>query len=341
MTINIALATYDGIVLGCDSLSSITDQVIFPFGNNCDYAKDEQGNLLRDASGNLLVSVSTANVRDISTTVFCVVSKIFEIYHDDDTCIAALTAGMATLGGVTIAEQAKRYKRRNQQDERKFVTALDAATDFLAFIRQSWEKQFSEIPEEQRIYLPSIHFIVAGFGANDDYGMIFKLDVSNNTLHEHFPDGDHMGICWSGQANYVERLTKGIDHSLVYMANKEIAEALAAQREATIQDISKALTAAQVQLPEHLELNITEHMAPGIAWESALADIDFGNLSTQYAIDLVELLVNTQSGMQRFARGIPNVGGRTHVGVLKRGEGFMLLNEPKLQHKHTGYADEF
>lgn len=341
MTINIALATFDGIVLGCDSLSSVTDRVIFPFRDGCDFALDSDGKPIFDGGGRPLFSFSPSNLKEVATTVFGGVSKIFSLYQDEDTCVAGLTAGMATLGGVTIAEQAKRYKRRTQQDKKNFDSVADVASDFLMFFRQLWEKEFEGVPADARAYLPTIQFILAGFGAKEDYGMIFKLDVEANSLHEQFPDGDHMGVCWAGQSSYVERLMKGVDQSLIFMANREIVEALANQRNTTIADISTALEDAKVVLPEDLQLDITEEMPPGVAWDSALADIDFGNLSTQYAIDLVELLVNTQSGMQRFARGIPTVGGRTHIGVLKRGEGFVQLNEPKLHHKHTGYADEF
>jgi hypothetical protein len=341
MTINIALATYDGIILGCDSLSSVIGQVIYPFNPQCVRAKDANGDVILDANGNPMISLSENNISNIATTVFGGVNKVFCLYKDDDTCVVALTSGLATLGDVTIAEQARRYKRKNEQENTKFTAVKDISQHFLAHMRQLWEQQFEGTPETNKPYLPSVNFLLAGYGANDSYGMIFKLDISLNQMHEQFPDGDHMGICWSGQADYVERLTKGIDNRLVFTANKQILEVLSQQREATIMDISNALEEANVELPEGLNLNITEHTPPGIPWDLATADIDFGNLSTQYAIDLVELLVNTQSGMQRFARGIPTVGGRTHIGVIKRGEGFSLLNEPNLLHKHTGYADEF
>ena len=122
---------------------------------------------------------------------------------------------------------------------------------------------------------------------------------------------------------------------------RELARAMRQQRESTLNDISMALTQAGVQLPDDLDVQVREEQQPTLPWDSVVADIDFGNLSTQYAVEFVELLVNIQSGMQRFARGIPVVGGRTHIGVLKRGERFDMLNEPTLLHKHTGYSDDF
>lgn len=338
MTINIALATYDGIILGCDSLSSIVEHAIFPFRDGSQWAKGESEELLADKEGMPYVSVQ--NAFPIATTVFGGVNKIFCLYADEDTVVAALTAGLATLQGITISEQAKRYKRKNESEAKSFSSVEEVAKDFLAFMRERWEAAYGETPDEQKHFLPTLSFIVAGYGKDEEYGKIFRLDVSADAVHEQFHEGDHMGICWAGQADQVERLIRGIDRGAELSASRHMAEAISRQRETTLDDISKSLIKANIQLPEHLELDITEVTMPTPPWDAFQADIDYGNLSNQYAVELVEMLVNTQSGMQRFCRGIPVVGGRTHIGVLKRGEGFQLLNAPQLSHKHTGYGDE-
>jgi len=343
MTINIALASYDGIILGCDSLSSVVDQVIFPFREGCQPAKGPDGQILLDADG--MPYFPLQGVTQVATNVFGGVSKMFSLYQDEgdskDTCVAALTAGMATIQDVTIAEQARRYRRMNDKESTKFTTVEDVASNFKDFIRALWMRQFGDTLEDQRPYLPNIHFIVAGHGVNDDYGKVYKIDIATDQVVEQFPHGDHMGICWNGMADNVERLILGVDTQIRITATRQMAEAIATQRTTTISDISRALQGANVELPEDLHLEITEHTPPTLPWDNSRADIDYGNLSTQYGVDLVELLVNTQSGMQRFSRGIPMVGGRTHIGVLKRGEGFKLLNAPELQHRHTGYGHEF
>ena len=331
MTINIALATYDGIILGCDSLSSMIDHVIFPFRDGCEYAKDASGQVITDAHGVPLIPAHGAHLSQVATTVFGGVSKMFCLYEDGDTVVAAITAGLATLRGVTISEQAKRYRRQNHIEERKFTTTEDVAEHFKGYMRGLWLEEFGNVPEEQRHFQPTVQFIVGGFGANDEYGKIFKIDVGHDLVIEQFPSGDHMGICWSGQADHVERLIRGVDRQLELLATRQMAEAISAQRATTLSDLSQSLQTAGVELPANLELKITECSPPTMPWESGQADIDYGNLSAQYAVELVEMLVNTQSGMQRFSRGIPVVGGRTHIGVLKRGDGFQLLNAPDLQ----------
>ncbi|WP_164084041.1 hypothetical protein [Stenotrophomonas maltophilia] len=340
LTINIALATYDSVVLGCDSLSSMMDNVIFPF--NHDFAVDADGNPITDANGNFTISLTADKVTQVATTVFGGVRKMFCVYETEDKegmSVAAVTAGLAILQGITIAEHVKRFKHMSKSAG--YGSVADVAQAFFKYFRDKWDAQFAAFPESQRQFMPTIQFILAGYGGTPDRLQVFRIDVQQGRVAEEFGEGEHTGICWGGMANYVERLTRGVDANVVYTATRQIAEALSAQREAVLGEISEALATAGVTLPPDLSFDVTEQIEPTLPWDAHQADIDFGNLSTQYAVELVELLVNTQSGMQRFARGIPTVGGRTHIGVLKRGEGFTPLNEPKLQHLHTGYSHDY
>jgi len=342
MTINIALCTYDGIILGCDSLSSTTESVLRPYkSGNIPLVLDNKGVPVVDDDGNWLLKFKIEDTQQLASTVFGGVSKMFCLYQDDDTSVAAVTAGLAILGGITIAEQAKRFRRKLKSDGDEFNVVEDVANRFKDFMHELWNEDFkkSGLPDPQ--YFPTVQFIVAGYGNNDDYGKVFRIDLFENSIIEQFDADDHTGVCWGGTADYVERLLRGSDGVLKYRVNRELAKAMKQQRESTIADLSVAITNAGVVLPDDLDIQVREEQFPTLPWDSVAADIDYGNLSTQYAVDFVELLVNIQSGMQRFARGIPVVGGRTHIGVLKRGERFEMLNELKLQHKHTGYADEF
>jgi hypothetical protein len=336
VTINIALMTYDSIVLGCDSLSSIVNKAIFPYLHGATPAVDENGTPLRDQEGNLLLAMKDTCIKDVAVQVFGGVNKMFGLYEKGDTCVGAVTSGLAILEGVTIAEQAKRFKQKTIENRDEFESVESVARAFTDFIHECWERHHENLP-----YQSTVNFIIAGYGKNDPYGKIYKSDIQYSKLQEQFNTMPHAGVCWAGQADYVERLLLGVDSALKMAVGRELSNAMETQRNLTIDDISRALSVAHVELPADFDVTVTEHQPPTMPWQAYRADIDYGNLSTQYGIHLVEMLVNTQSGMQRFARGIPTVGGHTHIGVLKRGEGLALLNAPKLEHKHTGYAYEF
>lgn len=339
LTINIAIATYDAIVLGCDSLSSQVEQAILPFRNGGGFARDADGNELVDATGHKVVSA--AELRPYVTNVFGGAQKMFCLYEDEDTSVAAVTAGMATLCGVTIAGIANRFKKKNNGEGTVFRTAQAVAEAFLAHVRQEWETEveYATAPEELRPYFPDVQFIVGGYGADDATSKVFKLSVRSSVLEEQFTWKSRSGTCFAGQSDFVERLLVGVDGRLVGQVNLTVGQLMATRTQAVAQAFTDQLRAADVKIPDGFSFVMPDFPIE-LPWGESIVSIDFGNLPAQYAVDLAELLVNLQSGMQRFASGVATVGGRTHIGVLKRGEKFAMLNEPKLIHSHTGYSHD-
>jgi|26BtaG_2_1085354.scaffolds.fasta_scaffold11657_1 hypothetical protein len=295
MTINIALATSEAIVLGCDSLSSMAEPVFK--ARDVELVIDDNGRPVQDEHGNFVFKgmASTA-----VTTVFGGVRKMFCL-SEHTTQVAAVTAGLAILENMTIAEHANKFRRESGNN---LTTVEEVAGAFLQYVRNKWEITVGYIdsPNEQSFdEYPNVEFLIAGFEPNGE-GCVYRVDVLKNSMDLQY-DGQP-GIAWAGQANFVHRLLIGADGSL-----------------------------------EH-DLVHNRGVDPNVFNEAlrvSKTNIDFANLPTQYAIDFVEMLVNTQSGMQRFEPGIATVGGRTHIGVLRRGEEFTMLNEPQLIHKHTGF----
>ena len=340
MTINIALVTREAVIFGCDSLSSSSEWAFFPFRDGAEYAKDSNGDFLSDSNGNKLISVPSNQIHSVVSTVFDGARKLFCICEEGDIKISAVTSGLAAMKSGTIAEIAQQYKKSNKGEI--FTTVDEVANSFLSYMRKEWEKefQFDHIPEEQKNYLPDLNFIVGGFGKNDTNGKIFDIEVKQNRVSRQFSDESPYGICWAGQTEFVQRLLNGADSNLIFTVNKEIVKSLINQRSAILESFSKSLTDAGVQIPEGLELNITETLETTLPWNLAAVGLDIANLPLQHAIDFASLLVNTQSGIQKFATGIPTVGGRTHIGLLMRGEKFRMLNEQDLMHTHTGYLND-
>lgn len=275
------------------------------------------------------------------TNVYSGVSKMFLVYERDQFSVAAVTAGMAILSGLTIAEHAKRFCAEKSKQRKGFQTVQAVAEEFLKYIRGKWEADvdFANTDPKLHQFLPSLQFIVAGHCSGDNIGRVYKLDVSNNRCIDTFPTGDHCGACWAGQADFVERLLLGVDHGVKFAVQEQFGEKIKQATTQVLAAMVESLTKNGVEVPEGFEMDFAG-LPSAPSWDSAQASIHFQDLSTQYAIDFVELLVNTQSGMQRFGSGIPTVGGRTHIGVLRRGEAFKMLNEPELTHNHTGYAHD-
>lgn len=95
-----------------------------------------------------------------------------------------------------------------------------------------------------------------------------------------------------------------------------------------------------VGLPDDVDTVLPSKLEVSLPWDKVKVGFDYGNLPLQSAVDFVAFLVNLQSGKSRFAPGVATVGGRTQVSVVSKVEGFRILNEPELQHRHTGFGDD-
>lgn len=344
MTTNVVVATYHAVVLGCDSLSSIVERAYFPLRNPKALAVGPDGAPLRDEEGRLLLPLDDTHFEYTPTNSMGGVQKMFLLHEDADPeniecSVAAITSGLGTLNGVVIAELAERFRRNARHRLVNYRTALDVASEFLSYIRPLWESQVQydpEQPEKVRLY-DDLQFLIAGYGPDDDHSPVLRVSVAQNNIQEQFPDAPHCSAAWAGQANSIASLVLGYSPSTRWAVERDFIEALGEQRETFTTSILQQLMDRGVNVPDPFEARIGEADPPPLSWSSGSPLFDWANLPVQSAVDLVSTLVNAESAIQKFAMGIPTVGGRTRIGLLRRGMPFAFLNEPQIIHQHVGY----
>lgn len=344
MTINVVVSTYHGVVLGCDSLSSIVERAYFPFRQNASPARDVDGNLIRDADGNLVIPFRDDQLVSTATNIMGGVQKMFLLHesHDPENIecsVAGVTSGLGALKGIVIAELAQRFRRQCAQRDDAYRSVEAVVAGFLSFVRPLWEEEvgFEDTPEESRQWLSDLNFLIAGYGLDDAYIKVFRVSVSQRSIIETFPDAPHCSAAWAGQSESVASLINGQSSTTIRHVSRAIVEALSAQRTSIIESVLQQLRAQGVTVPEPFEAEIEEIIPPSLPWNGGGPNIDWGNLPVQSAVDLVSTLVNAESGIQKFAMGIPGVGGRTRIGLMRRGVPFASLNEPDIIHSNLGY----
>ncbi len=90
MTINVALATSDALVIGCDSIASTVTYFVDPIAI---HARRESA-LTPDASGKYTLEFTAEDIEPVVTNAWGGVTKMFEI-HPKPSPIVAATAGLA------------------------------------------------------------------------------------------------------------------------------------------------------------------------------------------------------------------------------------------------------
>jgi hypothetical protein len=337
VTINIAVVTSDAIVMGCDSVASVTAPMLNPF--SVGPLRGEDGKPVKDKDGNWLVPLK--GIEHVVTDVMTGVTKMFKIYDARHTVVAVTTAGMGKLNDRPIAGVAYDFTQ-SIKPKTKFNKVGDVVQAFYEFMRGEYEKdqKASEVPEE---YWSSLGFLVGGHGKDDKFPSVYRIRMKDKKVKCEFEAGT-TGICWAGQTDCVEKIIRGYDYKLLSKIHAYATEWLNAHHknmsDNTVRILDETLKKLGVPMPEGINTELPAVPAFELDWDQFKGGVNYSNLPLQDAINFVSFLVLTQEGQQKFAPGIATVGGRIHVGYATKSDGFKFLNEPELTHSQTGFAYE-
>jgi len=330
MTVNIALVTNDAIVFGADSIASTVGYMLDPFACGIQSKED----------GTLSVDFTDDSIQPVVTSAWGGVTKMFQI-HDGETPVAAITAGLAKFAGQTMSSLAHDFKVK--QDLRKQTRANVSAVvkDFAVFLQKKYLAHYKGSPLDPR-FRDGPEFLVGGYGRKDAFPSLYKIRVKENAIDPVYESGE-VGISWNGQSSAVERFLRGYDFELyrhIQRQHDAILTDLQDQIGDKVKTVFEGLTNNGVELPADFKLDLTPKKTKQLDWGGIEPKIYVGALPLQAAIDLTAHLVNIQSGLARFEHGVATVGGRTHVGVMTKKDGFKMLNESELAHRNTGFGDD-
>ena len=323
MTINVAVVTSDALVLGCDSISTVTELLINPQVFPVEYT----------GSGRQRISFSTADLTPRVTNAWDGVTKMFALSSAERTPVAAVTAGLARLNNRSIKSYADEFLSDQTVNSPTRHTVEEVANNFLRFMRHHYDQHYadSDLPSDCR---EGPAFLVGGYDAASHLPSLFRVNVQYNHVLAQYSPGN-FGAAWDGQSDAVERFIRGYDtvlrSSIESQVNAEFTALRKTMGKATLQNLRKILSTAGVSLPERVETELPEAPGVSIDWDGFGCEIAYGNLTTQDSIDLTACLVKLQSGKAKFAKGIATVGGRTCIGLIRKQEGFQMLNKPDLQ----------
>ena len=302
---------------------------------------DAGDNPLKDKDGNLTIPFKPELFQTVVVDVMPGVAKMFKVYDRNDTFVAATTTGMAALNDRAISAHASDFVTHQSGLKSEFANVNAVVAAFAKHVNKAYEQHYSS-SRVNRDYWGDLDFLLGGYGKHDNMPCLFRLNIKQNMIKESFSCGQH-GVAWAGQSDSVERVIRGYDSILRFSiedrVNAEFDKYRGRMAGKLVDIVNAVLKDVGANIPEDIDLTLPGPPRADLEWESAHLTIPYGSLATQRAVDFVSFLVMLQSGPQRFSTGIATVGGRTHVGVVTQ-TGFELLNEPELDHSHTGFSDD-
>jgi hypothetical protein len=258
--------------------------------------------------------------------------------------VAAVTSGVAALNQRTISSLALEYrsiiKKKKASKCKRIVEAI--AQEFLEFLRAEYEDHYkdSPLPESLR---DGPEFLVGGFGQNDKFPSCYRVRVQQNDVIEDFASGKS-GLSWNAQSDAVERVIRGYDEKLRKLVDESFESVIGKYQtdmnQAVLRILDDVLKKLNATMPDGVDTTLPDQVALSPPWDQLRTTVPYSALPLQEAVNFVSYLIMMQAGKSRFAPNVATVGGRTHIGVITRDEGFRKLNEPALSHQYTGFADD-
>ena len=327
MTTLVALSTKDALVLGCDSLASVTKPLVDPY-NLVEYFDGSNGWRLKlDKDGKPLLSdwyklYSKTEIIPYSNMTH--VSKIFSL---SPLPIGILTTGIASIGQRTIKSLINEFKNSIHPLKKGGYPRIKTISSRL--LQFFWKKYCVQYPNPTGTR-PALELIIGGYDLKNPIPIIFRIKVNENKID---PTIDDFGIVFGGQMDEIQRIVFGTNAENKARIAQRNGEILEKYHKILVKYIKEKQVAVDLPAPVQFinDLGIFEG-----GWDLFGFNANWGDFSEQNAIECVDFFINIMIKSQQFSSRMPTVGGEVHIGLITQEDGFRFVSREELS--HAGHA---
>lgn len=327
MTTLVALSTKDALVMGCDSLASVTRPLIDPLSLVEYFDGGDDWKLKLDKDGKPLLSDWYKLYEKTEIIPYSNMTHVSKIFSLPNLPIGLLTTGIASIGERTIKSLINEFKSSNTFSYKKggYRKIKTISSQLLKFL---WGNYCVQYPDPNS--RPVLELIIGGYDFASPIPTIYRIKVNENKVEDTIPD---FGMVFGGQMDEIQRIVFGTN-----AANK----ARIAQRSGEMLEIYHGIllqTLREKKMDIDLPPPLTFIDKLGIfegGWDLLGFDANWGDFSEQNAIECVDFFINIMIKSQQFSSRMPTVGGEVHIGLITKEGGFRFVSREELS--HAGHA---
>ena len=330
MTTLVALACKDALVMGTDSLGTVTKSLVDPsdllgyFDVNDDFKLklDDQGNPLLDSFRTLLERAQAVPYNQQSN-----LAKLFDL---SPLPMGAMFTGITSIGNHTIGKYLSKFKEDdpsfNVESELSNYTVQSTGHALLQYLRQNYASTFPD-PDRR----PNLELIIGGYDYSSDLPSLFRLNIREDTIVPIFSSDSPFGVAFGGQYDWIQRIVFGTDTENQHRLDLRVQDLLNEYQ----QRVSDALANAGVEFEVPNPNFWGDEFRLFNDWGLQSLDAHFDDFSEQNAIDCVDFFIELMARSQTFSSQLPTVGGDIHIAVIRK-DGFRFVSRQEWRHgDHT------
>lgn len=315
MTTLAAISTKDALIMGCDSLASVTVPMISPFDLTNFFDPQNNYELKVDQGGKPLLrnfDILFDHAQYIPYNHMTHVDKLFSLSPLE---MGVMITGLASIGNFTVKNMINQFKASDKAfkggKKPPNYTVKSISERLLEFIRKYYDAQFAE---KQKPYL---EFMIGGYDKQKHIPTILRIYVHDNKIEETF---DNFGIVFGGEMKEIQRLVFGADQINNIKIIERSKELIYNYRN-SISDILKEKN-IEMEIPEP---NIKDFSPFQNNWGLDGFEANWGDFSERNAIECVNFFIDIMIKSQQFSNKLPTVGGDVHLAIITKTEGFRTL----------------
>jgi len=316
MTTLVALSTRDALVMGCDSLGTVTRRLVDPFDLS-DYFDDNLKVKTRPDGRSLLDDFSKIydKAEYIPYDHMTHVDKLFSLYPPLE--MGLMFAGQVAIGNRTIKNLIGEFKATDKVFKGRATnyTLKSVAMRLLKFM---WGYYYKEFPDERR--RPELELMLGGYDKQKRIPGMIRIYVHKNEIS----DADYdFAIFFGGQTEGIQRLVFGTDRINKARLIGRSRSLLKRYHTLLSQELKKQGVKVRLKSPDKFgeELDLFHN------WNLKGLDANVGAFSEQNAIECVDFLVDIMIRSHQFSSQMPSVGEPVQVAVIKKDVGFIFVSK--------------
>ena len=190
MTTLVSIITKDALVMGCDSLATVTKRLVSPDDLVEFFDYDDNFKLKLDADGKPLLRDIFKILPKCQDVPYSQMSHVNKLFSLEPLLMGVMFTGITSIGGRTIKSLISEFK--SSHIKKKFAgtnpTVKTIADKLLEFLSDHYKKQYS-----QRVYGQELELLIGGYDSDSQIPCIWRVLVHDGQLQATI-EKDNFGI---------------------------------------------------------------------------------------------------------------------------------------------------